>query len=348
MQITFIENSINFTSSSLNYKAIDANKKNLINFAEKLAKNGHSITIYNNTNKVRKENGVLWNCLDSIKREYIETDVLIVCDDIELINNNVNSKIKFFWLSYFLEEADQKKALINLIKNKYIILYNSISLIKNLKVNFNYVPKLHLDRGVNESFFNIKKSNLSKCCALITSHPLRGLDWMIDVWKNIIALKVPWAELHIFSQTLSSKNFSKNVKINNLKLKLYEYKNEGIFIKKPLIESEFINNLNNYRVHLNPAINSDFFSSSILESQAAGIPVVSRINANIHEIIYNNETGYITNDIDEFASKTINLLNDNVLFSRISNNAKLNNRIKKWEDIVMKFERAIDENIIHR
>ena len=46
MQITFIENSINFTSSSLNYKAIDANKKNLISFAEELARNGHSITIY--------------------------------------------------------------------------------------------------------------------------------------------------------------------------------------------------------------------------------------------------------------------------------------------------------------
>ena len=109
MQITFIENSINFTSSSLNYKAIDANKKNLISFAEELAKNGHSITVYNNTNIAKKENGVLWSRLDSIRKEYLETDVLIVCDDIELINNNINSKIKFFWISFFLEEADQKK-----------------------------------------------------------------------------------------------------------------------------------------------------------------------------------------------------------------------------------------------
>ena len=49
-----------------------------------------------------------------------------------------------------------------------------------------------------------------------------------------------------------------------------------------------------------------------------------------------------------YVPQTINLLNDNALFLRISNNAKLNNRIKKWEDIVINFERAVDENIIHR
>ena len=348
MQITFIENSINFTSSSLNYKAIDSNKKNLINLAEELAKKGHSITIYNQTNKEKKENGVLWSCLESGKKAYIKADILIICDDIDLIDLNIEAETKFFFFFFFLEEAYQKKTLVNLIKKKYIILYNSNSLIRNLQANFNYVPKLCLGMGVSEGFFNIKKRNLSKCCALITSHPLRGLDWMIDVWKNIIALKVPWAELHIFSQYLSSKSFSKNVKINNLKLKLYGYKDNGIFIKKPLIQSEYIENLNNYRVHLNPAINDDFFSSSILESQAAGIPVVSRVNGNIEDSIYNNETGYITNDINKFANKTISLLNDNTLFVRISNNARLNNRIKNWKDIVENFERNLNENIIHR
>ena len=91
-----------------------------------------------------------------------------------------------------------------------------------------------------------------------------------------------------------------------------------------------------------------FFSSSILESQAAGIPVVSRVNGNIEDSIYNNETGYITNDINKFANKTISLLNDNTLFVRISNNARLNNRIKNWKDIVENFERNLNENIIHR
>ena len=123
MQIIFIENSINFTSSSLNYKAIDSTKKNLINLAEELAKKGHSITIYNQTNKEKKENGVLWSCLESRKKDHVVADILIVCDDTDLINLNIEAKTKFFWLNSFLEEAYQKKILIKLIKKKYIILY---------------------------------------------------------------------------------------------------------------------------------------------------------------------------------------------------------------------------------
>ena len=39
--------------------------------------------------------------------------------------------------------------------------------------------------------------------------------------------------MHIYSHTLYKKSFVKNIKINNLKLKLFKYKNNGIHIKKP-------------------------------------------------------------------------------------------------------------------
>ena len=245
MQIIFIENSIDFTSSSLNYKAIDFRQKNLIHFAEELAKKGHLITVYNATIEEKKENGVKWFPLDSIRNDIIKTDILIACDELELLNLNIKAKVKFFWLNSFLDKDYQKEVLITLIKKKYIILYNNQIIIENLQVHFNYVPKICLGMGVHEDFFNVKKNNFTKCAALITSHPLRGLDWMLEVWKNIINVKVPWAELHIYSQYLANKNFSKNVKINNLKLKLFKYKNEGIFVKKPLIEVEYIKALQN-------------------------------------------------------------------------------------------------------
>ena len=53
-------------------------------------------------------------------------------------------------------------------------------------------------------------------------------------------------------------------------------------------------------------------------------------------------------DIRTFANKVISLLSDNILFLIISNNSRLNNNIKKWKHIVDNFERAINENIIHR
>ena len=61
-----------------------------------------------------------------------------------------------------------------------------------------------MEIGVNKSFFGVKNHNITKCQALVTSHPLRGLDWLLDIWVNLISLKLPWAEMHIFSKTLFS------------------------------------------------------------------------------------------------------------------------------------------------
>ena len=38
--------------------------------------------------------------------------------------------------------------------------------------------------------------------ALVTTHPLMGLDWILDVWIKYIHTKLPWAELHIYSNII--------------------------------------------------------------------------------------------------------------------------------------------------
>ena len=171
---------------------------------------------------------------------------------------------------------------------------------------------------------------------MVTSHPLNGLDWLLEVWANFIHNKIPWAELHIFSNLLSRKN--ENYKINNLKLKLYKYKNRGIVVKNPLPQRNFIENLSNYRAHLYPSKDENIQTQTILESQASGIPIVSRKNNIIYDNIYDNETGYITDDKDLFSYKTIELLQDKRHFLRMSNNSRLNAHIKKMKDIVHEFE----------
>ena len=72
------------------------------------------------------------------------------------------------------------------------------------------------------------------------------------------------------------------------------------------------------------------------------------INNIIFDYVYHNETGFITNDPNNFANKIIDLLTDNSLFSRIKSNAKLNNKIYDWQTVVESFEKKIYENIIHR
>ena len=110
----------------------------------------------------------------------------------------------------------------------------------------------------------------------------------------------------------------------------------------------FIQTLSNYRVHINPSNDISSLPFSIIESQARGLPIVSRENNVIFDYIYRNETGFITNDPNNFANKIIDLLTDNSFFLRINSNAKLNNKINDWKTVVESFEKKIYENIIHR
>ncbi len=348
MHYVFLDNSVDFTSSSINLKAIDSFQRALIHFCKELVNRNHKVTIYNNTSINKKEDGIDWMHISNIYKLPTDPDVFIICNDPEFLNIAINARIKLFWISSNIDSNNYKKFLINLLKNKFIILYNSDNLISKLPDNFKYIPKIQFKIGVSDGFFQNQNFNINNCNALVTTHPLKGLDWLLDIWVNIISLKIPWAEMHIYSHVLFKKGFVKNIKINNLKLKLFKHKNNGIYIKKPQTENQFIKTLANYRVHVNPSNDISSLLFSVIESQARGLPIVSRENNAIYDYVYHNETGFITNDPNNFAKKTIELLTDNNLFSRINSNAKLNNKINNWKTIVEVFEKKIDENIIHR
>ena len=348
MHFIFLENSNDFTSSSLNLKAIDSFQRALIHFCKELVKKNHRVTIFNNTSINKNEDGIDWLHFSEIFNLSDDPDVFIVCDDTDFLDITIKAKLKLFWINSKINIFNYKNILVSLLKNKFIILYNSDYLISSLPHNFQYIPKIKFKIGVDNGFLKNQNFNISNCNALVTTHPLKGLDWLLDIWVNIISLKIPWAEMHIYSNTLYKKSFEKNIKINNLKLKLFKYKNNGIHIKMPEKENTFIKTLSNYRVHINPSDDISSLPLSIIESQAKGLPIVSRENNVIFDYVCHNETGFITNDPNNFAKKIIDLLTDNSLFLRINSNAKLNNKINNWETVVENFEKKIYENIIHR
>ena len=348
MHFIFLEKSFDFTSSSLNLKAIDSFQRAFIHFCKELARRNHRITIFNNTSINKSEDGIDWLHFSEISNLSDDPDVFIVCNDTNFLDIKINAKLKLFWINSNISIFDYKNILISLLKNKFIILYNSDYLISSLPHNFQYIPKIKFKIGVDNDFFKNQNFNINNCNALVTVHPLKGLDWLLDIWINIISLKIPWAEMHIYSNILYKKNFVKNIKINNLKLKLFKYKNNGIHIKKPEKEKEFIQTLSNYRVHINPSIDITSLPFSIIESQARGLPIVSRENYVISDYVYHDETAYISNNPNNFANKIIDLLTDNSLFLRMSSNTKLNNKINNWKTAVESFEKKIHENIIHR
>ena len=346
MRIIFIDNSINFTASSLNLKALDSLQKILIHFSTELARNNHEVIFYNKTDKDIDEEGVNWKQIKNLAHDY--SDILITVQDTDLLKHNIKTKIKFLLLHYKIDNQLNKDVLIKILKQKVCLLYTNNYVVNSLPHNYQYVPKVYLKVGVDKNFIETRNVSFNNSNVFVTTHPLKGLDWLIELWLEYVHPKVPWAELHIYSKLLANKLITNNLKIRNIKLILELKKGTGILVKAPLPQEKFIEQLTQYKLHLCPSLDNDLQYISILESQAFGIPVIARETAIIYDCIYHNETGYIVRDKQTFANKIIQVLSDNKLFLTLQSNSKLNNYIIPWEDVVIDFERKINESTFYR
>ncbi|WP_078596893.1 N-acetyl-alpha-D-glucosaminyl L-malate synthase BshA [Evansella clarkii] len=90
------------------------------------------------------------------------------------------------------------------------------------------------------------------------------------------------------------------------------------------------------------------FGLVILEAMACGVPVIGTNIGGIPEVIKHGESGYICElgDIEDIAGKSINLLTDDKLHSRMSENALRTAQVDFHQDkIVSHYERIYQEAI---
>ena len=151
--------------------------------------------------------------------------------ELELLEYKIKSKIKFLLLHYKTDNYLNKETLIKILKQKICLLYTSNYVVNSLPENFQYVPKVKLKIGVDRRFIESKNISLNNSNVFVTTHPLNGVDWLIDLWLKYVNLKLPWVELHIYSNLLGKNAITRNIKIRNIKLTLELNKGSGIFIK---------------------------------------------------------------------------------------------------------------------
>ena len=89
---------------------------------------------------------------------------------------------------------------LSILSNPEILTNNY--LINALPHNFNYIPKIYFKLGVDEIYKESKILHSQYSNVFVTTHPTKGLDWMLNVWLKYIHPKVPWAELHIYYKLL--------------------------------------------------------------------------------------------------------------------------------------------------
>ena len=299
MKICFLDN----TRFQYSYKDIYSPKLRgaetiLINLSNELKAKGHDVIVYNNClNNDVTDN---WKNLNNIEVDNIEFDIAISNADANLFNN-IKAKKKFV-LSYSLQTIEKfirKNQMISYIKHKpHYILIGEYHKKNRPKLTTLFGASI-LNLAVDDIFLKSKLSDSVDCNqAIFTSRPDRNSDLLIEIWKKKIFPS------HNKAKLLITPNNNEDTKFN-------------IIERQMKSQNDLINDLLKSRIFLVPGHKAELFCLAAEEARELCIPIVTMGIGSLYERVNHGNTGFVAQNMDEFAHFTIELFKNNKLWSDI-------------------------------
>jgi glycosyltransferase involved in cell wall biosynthesis len=175
--------------------------------------------------------------------------------------------------------------------------------------------------------------------AIFTSNPLRGLDWLLDLWVARIAPAVPGAELHVYGGAVTYGTVAGQARgMERILARADRLAGSGVRRFAPVGRDALAAALTGARVMLYRGDPGETFCLALAEAQAMGVPaVVTRLGA-VAERIVDGVTGRVCDDDEAFAAAAIAALSDDQLWRRWHLAALANQRGLCWDRIAAQFE----------
>src|SRR5579862_202958 len=197
--------------------------------------------------------------------------------------------------------------------------------------------------GVLEPFRHAEMRQPPPPRAVFTSNPLRGLDWLLDLWGSRIHRAVPQAELHIFAGAAvyrggAAKNSAQIEAILARAATLHEV---GVRRHTPVGREALALTLAGARVMLYRGDPGETFCLALAEAQAMGVPAVVQPLGSVAERVVDGQTGRIAVSDGEFAEAAIAALRDDELWRRWHRAALATQRGLSWGEVAARFEALV-------
>jgi len=169
--------------------------------------------------------------------------------------------------------------------------------------------------------------------AIVTTHPLHGLTWVIDLWTRLVHSQMPDARLAVYSTVLSKGLRGEEVP-DNIAPILEQVKtaaSANVDVMEPRNDEGMAEVYRSARVHFYPGDAQDYACWTLAESQAAGLPAVARGIGGTDERIANGQSGYIVPDADAFANVALQILGNDAVYKNLSEAAADPLRRRVWQ-----------------
>jgi glycosyltransferase involved in cell wall biosynthesis len=179
--------------------------------------------------------------------------------------------------------------------------------------------------------------------AIFTSNPLRGLDWLLDLWVTRIAPAVPQAELHIYAgpAVYGALGERRAGEMAAVLARADALAGCGVRCHAPVGRDALAAALAGARVMLYRGDPGETFCLALAEAQAMGVPAIVTPLGAVAERVTDGASGRVATDAEAFADASIAVLRDEALWRRWHLGALAHQRGANWETVAQRFEALI-------
>jgi len=175
--------------------------------------------------------------------------------------------------------------------------------------------------------------------AIFTSNPLRGLDWLLELWSRRIRPAVPAAELHLYSGAATYGGDPRlAARAAPVLARAAAMAAEGVRLLAPLPRPALAARLCEARLMLYRGDSGETFCLALAEAQAAGLPAVVMPLGAVAERIADGATGVVARDDEAAAAAAIRLLTDDAAWQAMHRATLARGTGPSWDDIAARFE----------
>lgn len=293
----------------------------VLSLSRALYNKGLDVRVFNASPAPSTYQNITWAPLSAATD--FQADIVIACNDARLFDTyTAQSGHKdfkpFLWLHnpVNLWKTIRKGRLSAIIRWRPVAVFLGKT---QQQATSNFIPfsqKTIIEHGIENTILNEQISHAPRPPhAAFISQSYRGLDDVIDVWKNFIHPKLPNAKLDVYSQTAQPLHLEKF----------------GITQKGRMTRAQLLSELSDKRLMFIPGHRDETYCLAAAESLCLGIPVITYGYGSLKERVADKKTGIIATTPAEFAEQSIAILTDDVIWLDYHTNAVKTRAGADWD-----------------
>jgi glycosyltransferase involved in cell wall biosynthesis len=175
--------------------------------------------------------------------------------------------------------------------------------------------------------------------AIFASNPLRGLDWLLDLWADRIRPALPLAELHLYTGAATYGGDARlAARAAPVLARAAGMAGQGVRVFDPLPRPVLAARLSEARLMLYRGDPGETFCLALAEAQASGLPVVVTPLGAVAERVVDGVTGVVARSDAAAAEAAIHLLSDDTAWTAMHRAALARGPGPTWDAVAGRFE----------